>query len=186
MNYALLFALAVRGGADTVPVADTATIPTYPIVAVAADTTKKRPRPIEYSDAYNTRLTIHRIGSYTMLPLFAAEYALGQNLMNGNSPDWVRPAHNAVALGVGALFTVNTVTGVWNLWSTRDQPEGRTKRILHSVLMLASDAGFTYTGIVSTDDTKNSSSARTNHRNWAYASMGTALVGYGIMLIGNN
>ena len=40
---------------------------------VVADTPVARPRPraIEYSDAYNTRLTIHRIGSYTMLPLFA-------------------------------------------------------------------------------------------------------------------
>ena len=42
--------------------------------AAAADTPRVRRHAIAYSDAYNTRLTIHRIGSYTMLPLFAGEW----------------------------------------------------------------------------------------------------------------
>ena len=48
LSYALLFALAVGGGADTVPVADTAAIPLYPIVGpiVPQDTVRKRPKPI--------------------------------------------------------------------------------------------------------------------------------------------
>lgn len=117
-------------------------------LALAADTpVVRRPRAIEYSDQYYTRLTIHRYGSYAMLPLFAAEYSLGQNLMNDASPPrWMKPAHGVVAGGVGVLFGVNTITGVWNLWDSRQDPNGRTRRILHSVMMLVSDAGFAATG----------------------------------------
>ena len=107
----------------------------------------RRPLAIEYSDFYYTRLTIHRIGSYTMLPLFAAEYSLGQNLIQDTSPPtWMKPTHALVAGGIGVLFGVNTITGVWNLWDSRKDPEGRTRRIVHSVLMLASDAGFAVAG----------------------------------------
>ena len=107
----------------------------------------RRPLAIEYSDAYYKRLTIHRIGSYTMLPLFAAEYSLGQNLVNDLSPPtWMKPTHALVAGGIGVLFGVNTITGAWNLWDSRKDPEGRTRRIIHSVLMLASDAGFAAAG----------------------------------------
>ena len=38
----------------------------------AADTPVVRRRAVQYSDQYYTRLTIHRYGSYLMLPLFAA------------------------------------------------------------------------------------------------------------------
>jgi len=37
---------------------------------------------------------------------------------------------------------LNSVTGVWNLWESRHQPAGRTRRTLHGLLMLAADAGF--------------------------------------------
>src|SRR5665213_2650132 len=68
----------------------------------ASDTPRVRPRAIEYSDWYNTRLTIHRWGSYTMLPLFAGEYYLGNRLLNGtNVPDWYKTAHVGVATGLG-------------------------------------------------------------------------------------
>src|SRR5689334_24886400 len=97
----------------------------------------QRPRAIEYSDSYYARLTIHRYGSYAMLPLFAAEYSLGQNLMNDASPpSWMKPSHSLVAGGIGVLFGVNTITGVWNLWESRQDPAGRTRRILHSVLKI--------------------------------------------------
>lgn len=115
-----------------------------PPVAAAVDTpVVRRPRAVEYSDDYYTRLTIHRIGSYTMLPLFVAEYSLGQNLIQDASPSsWIKPAHVGVASGIGILFTVNTVTGLWNLWDSRHDDSGRTRRTVHSVMMLASDAGF--------------------------------------------
>ncbi|MEP6620837.1 MAG: hypothetical protein ABJE47_16040, partial [bacterium] len=60
------------------------------------------------------------------------------------------------------------------------------KRWLHSGLLLASDAGFAYAGIKLGDEAKHSQSARTEHRKIAFISMGTAAVGYGIMLVGDH
>lgn len=116
-------------------------------VPLAVETGAQQRRvAIEYSDAYYTRLTIHRIGSYVMLPLFAGEYVLGKRLLDGgNVASWVRPWHGNLAAGIGVLFAVNTVTGVWNLAEGWKEPEGRTRRILHSAMMLAADAGFLYT-----------------------------------------
>jgi hypothetical protein len=103
----------------------------------------QRPRAVEYSDDYYTRLTIHRLGSYAMLPLFAAEYSLGENLIKDAAPaGWIKPTHVAVASGIGVLFAVNTATGLWNLWDARQDPDGRVRRTVHSLLMLASDVGF--------------------------------------------
>lgn len=112
--------------------------------SLAADTpVVRRPRSIDYSDSYYTRLTIHRYGSYAMIPLFVAEYSLGQNLIQDASPpSWFKPAHVGVASGIGVLFGVNTITGLWNLWDSREDPYGRTRRIVHSVMMIASDAGI--------------------------------------------
>src|SRR5579862_5854794 len=90
------------------------------------DTVRRRPRAIEYSDWYARRLEIHRIASYTMLPLFGTEYVLGQRLITGaalpHSP--TANAHVLVASGIAALFTVNTGTGLWNLWDSRADPAG--------------------------------------------------------------
>ena len=94
--------------------------------------------------------------------------------------------HSAGAAGLGALFTINTVTGLWNLWDSRDNEVGRTKRLLHATLMLASDAGFTYTGIALSSDARHSVPARNDHRRYAYYSMGAAVAGYGIMLVGDH
>ena len=135
----------------TLPVTKVASVPESIAVkrlVATADTPVVRPRAIEYSDLYYTRLTVHRWGSYTMIPLFAAEYSLGQNLMQDASPaTWMKPAHAVVAGGVGVLFGVNTITGLWNLWESRDDPSGRTRRIVHSVMMIVSDAGFLATGL---------------------------------------
>lgn len=103
---------------------------------------------VEHSDAYYTRLTIHRWGSYFMLPLFAGEYVLGNELLNGSNPaGWVRPAHRVGAIALGVLFGTNTVTGVWNLAESWKEP-GAARRIIHATLMLASDAGFAYTSSI--------------------------------------
>ncbi len=45
---------------------------------MAADTDQQK--LFEYSDAYGTRLTIHRWASYAMLPLFVAQFAAGEEL----------------------------------------------------------------------------------------------------------
>jgi hypothetical protein len=124
---------------------------------VLADSAKPRPRlkAIEYSDWYNRRLTIHRYGSYAMLPLFGAEYYLGEKLIKGDASDSEKSVHVGVATGIGVLFAVNTVTGAWNLWDSRKDPTDRTKRVVHSVLMAAADAGFALAAASAEDDEGN-------------------------------
>lgn len=161
--------------------------PTAPLALTADRLTptdtirRRRPRAIEYSDWYARRLTIHRIGSYTMIPLFAAEYALGQRLLSTSPrPAWVRPTHIGVAVGTAALFGVNTITGAWNLWDSRHDENGRTRRIVHTALMLASEAGFAYTGAIAGDAHEELDAAH-RHKNAALASMGISIVGTGMM-----
>jgi len=167
-------------------VLDTAGVRTVGL-AVPLDTPVVRRRhAIEYSDQYYTRLTIHRYGSYVMLPLFAGEYALGQNLINDASPpSWMKPAHFGAALGIGALFTVNTVTGAMNLWESRSDPSNRGLRIAHTVLMLASDAGFAITGAQTPHhhsvDFAAIQASRNRHRNWAIGSIAVSTAGTALM-----
>jgi len=172
--------MAIAPGAATAQSTSDAAIGASASGSAPADSTRPRPRAIEYSDAYGTRLQIHRIGSYAELPLFASEYILGDRLMRQNPPDWMKPAHNIVAGGLGILFTVNTVTGVWNLVESRKDPEGRARRWVHSALMLAADAGFAYTGLIA-GDAKDSPEGRTRHKNAALVSMGLATTGTLIM-----
>lgn len=168
------------------PVLDTGAVVSAGVVAPLDTPVVRRRHAIQYSDQYYTRLTIHRYGSYIMLPLFGAEYALGQNLINDSSPaSWLKPTHGAVALGIGGLFVVNTVTGAMNLWESRDDPANRTLRITHTVLMLASDAGFAITGALTPSnhsfDFARIQSERNRHRNWAIGSMAVSTVGTALM-----
>lgn len=191
MMVATLLLLTIAGAQVDTPVVlrpllDTGAVVSAGAVAPVDTPIVRRRRAIQYSDQYYTRLTIHRYGSYAMLPLFAAEYALGQNLINDASPSsWMRPAHGVVAFGIGALFTVNTVTGAMNLWESRDDPSNRTLRITHTVLMLASDAGFAITGALTPShhsfDYARIQSQRNRHRNWAIGSMALSTVGTGLM-----
>jgi hypothetical protein len=167
------------------PILDTASIVSVAVPA-PLDTPVVRRRAIQYSDQYYKRLTIHRYGSYLMLPLFAGEYALGQNLINdANPPGWMKPTHLGVALGIGGLFTVNTVTGALNLWESRDDPSNRGLRITHTVLMLASDAGFAITGALTPQkhsfDFAEIQASRNRHRNWAIGSMALSTAGTALM-----
>jgi hypothetical protein len=91
----------------------------------------------------------------------------------------VKPTHTTVALGIGALFTVNTVTGVWNFWEGRQDPSGRTRRIIHSALMIAADAGFVAAGAMGGD--ADSPDARRRHRNVALGSIAVSTVGSAMM-----
>lgn len=138
--------------------------------------TRRRPRAIEYSDWYGRRLTIHRIGSYVELPLFATQWYLGNKVLNGSASSSERDLHTTVAGGLGVLFGVNTVTGVWNLYDSRKDPSDRKKKIIHSALMLASDAGFAAAGLVGRD--ANGDRDRRNlHRNIALSSIGMSTAG---------
>ena len=160
-----------------------------PVAAVffaTADTAGRRPRAIEYSDFYGVRLEIHKAASYATLPLVVGEFFLGQSLYNhppGTSATLT--AHQVTALGLAGLFGVNTVTGAWNLWDSRHDPNDKTRRYIHAALMFISDAGFVAAGASAPGQRRvlSDPSAATTHRTIALTSMGVALVGYGMMLI---
>ena len=125
----------------------------------------------------------HRWASYTMLPLFVGNYITGDQLLkNGNqAPAWAIDAHGPLATGVATLFTVNTVTGAWNLWDARSDPSARAWRTTHAILMLVADAGFTATGLLA-NEAERSDQRRRLHRTVALASIGTSLFSYAMML----
>lgn len=146
--------------------------------------------PFEYSDAYAVRLQIHKLASFATLPLFVLQYIAGQQLLNdreggsggfegeGEGEGGLAGWHGALAGGIAGLFAVNTITGGWNLLEARKDPENRTWRTIHGVLMLAADAGFVVTGMTASDDEGSAST----HRAVAMTSMGVALVSYAMML----
>ncbi len=152
-------------------------------VSPLATDTPAPPPLIEYSDAYYTRLQIHKWASWAMLPLFAAQYFSGQKLVEQgrDAPGWARAIHGPAAAGVAGLFGVNTVTGVWNLWEGRKDPYGRKWRTAHGLLMLAADAGFVATGILAGDAGENGS-VRNTHKQVAMVSMGVAVTSWLMML----
>jgi hypothetical protein len=185
---ALLAALAAP--ADTTPLItrDTALGPTLTSAAVgvrlAEDTVPRRRRKsIEVSDAYETRLRIHRIGSYLVYPLFIAQAVAGNQVFKGSrdAPGWAKTTHRVGASALAGVFTVNTITGLWNLWDSREVEQGRTKRTLHTLLMLASDAGFTYAGVKLSEEAETSDEKRREHRTMAYGSMAATLAGIGVI-----
>lgn len=133
----------------------------------------------EYSKAYYKRLDIHRAASYTMLPLFALQVLAGDRIYRHGdaAPAWAKTGHRVGAAGIAALFTVNTVTGLQNLYEARPDPEGKRKRTLHAIAMLAADAGFIATGILS-QKAQGSFDDRRMHRTVAISSVGIATIGY--------
>jgi len=144
------------------------------------------PRAVEYSDAYRLRARIHKVASLATLPLFGAEAFLGQSLYSDRTSG-KKDAHLAVAAGIGALFAVNTVTGVWNLVEARHDPNGSRRRWAHSLLMLGADAGFVATAALgpSSEHGQLEASAGT-HRAVAFTSIGLATTGYLVMLLGGH
>jgi len=153
---------------------------------------RRRVVAIEYSDGYRLRQRIHKYASFAMLPLFGAELAVGQSLYNSSAnAGGKRSAHAALGSAIGALFAVNTVTGVWNMFGEgRKDPNGRTLRLVHGLLMMAADVGFLATAASgpSSEDGREAlrfEGDKVTHRNIAIASMSIGTVGYLIMLVGN-
>jgi hypothetical protein len=156
--------------------------------SIVTDTTlpTRRPRAIEYSEAYHTRLKIHQIGAYLMIPLFISEYVLGEKLLTStNRSGGLKTAHSAVAAGVGVVFVANTVTGAWNFWDARKDPNGRARREVHSALMVASDVGFLLTAASAGNAKRSLSRART-HRTIAISSIALSAIGSGMMWLWKN
>ena len=199
---ALALLVTLTGPVDTVrvvpdsapaidPVDLTVTLPArlaLPVSLKIEDDTipqQRRRRSIEVSEWYERRLRIHRYGSYATIPLFVYQAAAGNELyQKGSGADgWARNGHRVGATALATVFGVNTVTGLWNLWDSRAVEQGRARRTIHALLMLASDAGFAYAGIKLSEDAEQSSAARRRHRNTAFASMGVAVTGAGMMFL---
>ena len=143
-----------------------------------ADTPHARPKIIDVSDWYARRFAIHRALSYAILPLFAIQWDAGLRLYKHpiDSPSWVLPTHRATAAAIGTVFLVNTVTGVWNLWDSRDVADHRAVRTIHAISMLTADAGFTYAGAFLSRPARNNLAKRRLHREIAISSMTLAMV----------
>jgi hypothetical protein len=152
----------------------------------------RRPLPVEYSEGYKTRAKIHKIASFATLPLFAANYIVGQDLYNHPGDESKKGLHAGLAATTGILFGVNTVTGAWNLWEGRKDPNHRKLRMTHGFLMMAADIGFLATAMLAPESGEHeigpiyqdNASGRSTHRTVALTSMGIATVGYLIMLFG--
>jgi hypothetical protein len=160
------------------------TLPTS--LELQSDTTPRRRRKsVQVSEWYERRLRLHRYFAYTTVPLYAFQAIAGNQLYqkSNQAPEWAKTGHRVGATALATVFGVNTVTGLWNLWDSRSVPQGRTRRTIHTVLMLASDAGFAYAGIKLSNEAENSAEKRKQHRNLAYASMGVAITGSGMMLL---
>jgi hypothetical protein len=152
----------------------------------AADTarTRKRTRAVEYSGFYQARLKVHRVLSYSMIPLFIGSYVTGEQILKhrNDPPEWATKLHKPFAMATGAVFAVNTVTGLWNLWDSRKNSVGQTKRTIHSLLFIAASAGFTYAGTSLAHDAKDREDWNHFHKTVAMASMGISVVSWGMML----
>jgi hypothetical protein len=150
--------------------------------SIADTLPRRRAKAVEYSDWYYRRLQVHKWGSYVELPVFAAEYWLGNRLISRDEvpASWVKPTHSAVAGVLGGLFTLNTLTGVWNLYDSRHDTDQRALVWSHSALMLAADAGFGITGLLA-GNAKHTTADANRHRNAAVVSIGLATAGTALM-----
>lgn len=185
----LALLVAIAAGSDTTrpPAPDSVGGPVQSSLASAmlapGDTVPRRRRAIEVSDWYERRLRIHRYGAYATYPLFALTAVAGSRLYDDprNGAPWAKNSMRYGATALATVFTSNTVTGLWNLWDSRSVAKGRTPRYLHTLLMLASDAGFSYAGSRLAEQAENSVDKRREHRTWAYGSMASALTGIAII-----
>lgn len=167
-------------------------VPALRLSAAALDpqAAPRRAVPVDYSDAYKMRARIHKIASLATVPLFAAQYLVGQDLYkNPGGSESKKSLHGGLAATTAGLFGVNSITGVWNLWEGRKDINHRTRRMTHGILMLVADAGFVATGLLTPDDdegqgtTASSNDRRSTHRAVALTSMGVATISYLVMLL---
>lgn len=147
---------------------------------VASVDTGRRAQAVVVTRWHERRLTIHRWTAYSVPPLFLVQAALGQRLYDGASgraevQSWVRPAHRVGASLIATAFATNVTTGIWNLWASRGEQEGRGIRIAHGASMMAAAGGFTYAGVKLAEDARSSADARSRHRNVAIGSMALTL-----------
>jgi hypothetical protein len=147
-----------------------------------------RPKAVEVSEWYSRRLTLHRRTAYAIIPMFAFQALAGKQIWDkGNlAPGWARTGHRVGATAIAGAFTVNVVTGAWNLWDSRGTTQGRGLRYLHTASMLAATAGFTYAGAYLSEKAETDSDMRKLHWQIAISSMGITAVSGVLMKILND
>ena len=157
------------------------------ILTFPGDTVRPRVKAVELSDWYYRRLEIHQWGSYVMVPLFGLQYIAGRRLFDdpANAPTWAKTGHRVGATLIAGVFTVNTVTGAWNLWDNRSVPEHRWLRYTHALSMLGADAAFTYAGAKLSTEAQNSLQKRRQHRTVALSAIGGSAASALIMKLFN-
>jgi hypothetical protein len=171
-------------GASATPADTSAAVAPIAAMPQPQDTVRRRrPKAIEVSDWYGRRLTIHRTLSYVTIPVFAAQYIAGERLFKESSaaPTWAKTTHRVGATTLAGIFTVNTVTGLWNLWDSRTTPDHRALRTAHALMMLAADGAFTYTGVKLSEEAEQSQEKRRLHRTVALYAIGVT-VANGVMM----
>jgi hypothetical protein len=172
------------------PVADAVAANAGVLASEPQDTA--RPVAIEFSEGHVMRGRIHKYASFATLPLFAAEFALGQSLYNDpqSLSSSKRGIHGAVGAALVGLFTANSVTGVWNLLDESGKTPGHTKRLVHGLIMLAAEGGLIASATSAPGSGRgelvNFDTNKATHRNIAIASIGVGTAGYLLMLFGGH
>jgi hypothetical protein len=161
--------------------------PTIAVVESRAvqDTVRRRRKAVQISDWYGRRLTIHRDLAYASIPVFAAQWVAGNQIfqLGTAAPTWAKTTHRAGATALAGIFTVNTVTGLWNLWDSRSVPQNRALRTVHALSMLAADGAFTWAGATLSNQAEQSLDKRRLHRTVALSAIGvTAASGVAMKL----
>jgi hypothetical protein len=147
-----------------------------------------RPKAISYSNGYSLRRSVHKYASYATLPLFVAQFVVGQKMYDNPGDDSLHGAHSGLAAGTAVLFGVNSFTGVWNLMEGRHDPNRHRRRTVHGILMLAADAGFVATAALAPGEHEGNRTGtspdnnKSTHRAVALTSMGIATASYLYML----
>jgi succinate dehydrogenase hydrophobic anchor subunit len=159
------------------------------VTGPAAALAPQRAKAVTHSDAYYTRVKIHRIGAITMAPLFVAQFLAGMELYNNpaDPAQWAQDAHAPLAASIAVVYGVNSVLGIWNAIEDWNSP-GRARRTVHGALMLLAGAGFVAVGATAPENEYGegggeSEGNRDLHRGLAIGSMSTAIASGLMMLI---
>ncbi len=135
----------------------------------------------DVGDWYHRRLILHRYAAWTAVAAFPVEIYTGRRLLSdGADPEWVRNTHTTMVWVLGATFAVNTVTGAWNWWDSRHEPEGRGWRTAHALVMLAADAAMFATARAGQAAARGENQER--HQTLAFTTAGLTAIGHLMML----
>ncbi|BCS31004.1 hypothetical protein TBR22_A02030 [Luteitalea sp. TBR-22] len=155
-----------------------------PVDAQPVATTPAPKLAFEYSEGYQKRAKIHKLASWATLPLFGAEAIIGSSLYSSPT-EGKKDAHLVIGGAIGALFAVNTVTGVWNLLEARKDPTFGKRKWAHALLMMGADVGFVATAATGPGEGGDYDSQKSTHRAVVISAIAMSTTAYLIMLFGD-